>query len=475
MGRACGCLRWRRSAKDEELRLPLLVRSGEGLPARARRIRVRPWGPLFVGMNAAPTLPPEPDTLPPAGTSSPRIACVGNMNNNNFALVRYLRDLGADAHLFLFENEAEHFLPACDTWLMDRWAPYVHRLRLGNNPRHLFWRWRRLGPPLRGFDFVIGSGLAPAFCSRAGLRLGLFYPYSPGIEFYQAVWMDRELGTAGPLKRAFYSYVRWHQARGIRRARLRTNLDAGGETDLAFRRLNCAYEPLGIPMVYPELAPTRLLPGWIQDLERRLAGCRLTVLSHSRQHWVRPPEVSPERWRLATKHNDYLVRGFAAYVRQRPEGRPHLLLFDYGKDVAATRSLIGELGLADSVLWLPCCPRREILELLRRVNVCVAEFMEEGIWGGTAWEGLATGRPTLQSVNFSAAEYADLAGHPLPPLLAVRSAEDVQRHLLRLNDSPQEAGAIGTASESWFQRHQGRALAARYLELIRRELSDGAS
>lgn len=410
-----------------------------------------------------------------AGPASLRIACVGNMNNNNFALMRYLRDLGADAHLFLFENEAAHFLPSCDTWHMEAWAPYVHRLTVGNNPRHLPWRCLSLCWSLRGFGFVIGSGLTPAFFSRAGLRLGLFYPYSPGIEYYRAVWMDRELGNAGLLKRAFYAYVRWHQARGIRQARLRTNLDAGGETDRAFRRLGCSYKPLGVPMVYPELAPPEQIPEWLREVTGRLAGRRLTVLSHARHYWVRPPEVPADRWRLATKHNDYLLRGFAAYTRRRAEGRPLLLLFDYGKDTAATRELVDELGIGESVIWMPCCNRREILELLRRVDVCAAEFMEQGIWGGTAWEALAVGRPVLQSVNFTPEDYCALAGHDLPPLLAVRSPEDVERHLLRLHDSPEDAAAFGSAGEVWFQRYQGRALAARYLELIRLEHAASAA
>ena len=44
-----------------------------------------------------------------------KIVILGNMNNNGFALMRYLRDLGADAHLFLFANDGtgslSHFAP----------------------------------------------------------------------------------------------------------------------------------------------------------------------------------------------------------------------------------------------------------------------------------------------------------------------------------------------------------------------------
>jgi len=34
-----------------------------------------------------------------------KVLLIGNMNNNNFSIMRYLRDLGIDAHLFLMNND----------------------------------------------------------------------------------------------------------------------------------------------------------------------------------------------------------------------------------------------------------------------------------------------------------------------------------------------------------------------------------
>ena len=65
-----------------------------------------------------------------------KIALIGNMNNANFAIMRYFRDLGADAHLLLYANDGQkalsHFKPECDTWSMDKWQPFVHRTTLPN-------------------------------------------------------------------------------------------------------------------------------------------------------------------------------------------------------------------------------------------------------------------------------------------------------------------------------------------------------
>lgn len=40
-----------------------------------------------------------------------KIALIDNMNNNFFAVTRYFRDLGIDAHLFLIQSESQHFTP----------------------------------------------------------------------------------------------------------------------------------------------------------------------------------------------------------------------------------------------------------------------------------------------------------------------------------------------------------------------------
>ena len=46
--------------------------------------------------------------------SKKKIALIGNVNNNLFALMRHLRDLGYDAHLF-HRPENDHFQPKADT------------------------------------------------------------------------------------------------------------------------------------------------------------------------------------------------------------------------------------------------------------------------------------------------------------------------------------------------------------------------
>ena len=66
-----------------------------------------------------------------------KIALLGNMNNNNFALLRYFRDLGFDAHLLLFKNDgaghSDHFKIESDTFKIEKWKPYIHQTEISDN------------------------------------------------------------------------------------------------------------------------------------------------------------------------------------------------------------------------------------------------------------------------------------------------------------------------------------------------------
>ncbi len=91
-----------------------------------------------------------------------RVALIGNMNNNNFALMRYLRDLGMDAHLLMYSDEAEHFHPKCDTWELEKWTQYISQLPFSNGSKDtLFLKKRDIEKVINGFEFYIGNGISP--------------------------------------------------------------------------------------------------------------------------------------------------------------------------------------------------------------------------------------------------------------------------------------------------------------------------
>ena len=65
------------------------------------------------------------------------VALLGNMNNGNFALMRYLSDLGHDVHLFLFKNDGKgnssQFHWTADTFEEEKWRNKISVTKLINS------------------------------------------------------------------------------------------------------------------------------------------------------------------------------------------------------------------------------------------------------------------------------------------------------------------------------------------------------
>lgn len=411
-----------------------------------------------------------------------RVGIIGNMNNNGFALMRYFRDLGVDAHLLLFSDDGTgscaHFAPEHDSWTMDRWWPYIHRLPVENGFGALIPTPAALSLPLTSrrlrrlfadFDQLIGSGLAPAILERCDRPLDVFFPYGIGIEFVDLPPFPQGVHHPSLPKRWAYRYVRRKQIDGIRHARLcfNTELSLTRET---FERIGKKFLPLAIPMVYNgEAVSGDVLPAELRTLRARMEGFDLTVMHHARLMWVNPGGFSDTEWEAhSNKHNDWLLHGFAQFRRVAPDVRAALVILEYGPDVEATRRLVRDLDIAEQVIWLPKMPRKHLMQVLRWCDVGVGEFYSADgvICGGTGWEVLASGKPLLQRLNFSEAEFRRQFGHPPPPLLNARSPEEIARHLHDMATDPDRRATLGKAAREWFGDWQGAGLARRWLDAM---------
>lgn len=437
---------------------------------------------------------------PPDGgsaSSEPCIGLVGNMNNNNFALLRYFRDLGANAHLLLYADDGagdlSHFAVECDTWDMARWAPFVHRTAVYNSLVSAIdaplswvvggWSWlsavlgrqrghvkpvtaQHLRESFGRYERLLGTGIAPAALIRTDRALDVFYPYSAVIEFTEStdyVQRRRWLRRASARCR---SYVVARQIDGIRRS---THVVTSDKSVCQQRALSFGVKPkcLFFPMVYNrELLPSRLPSERLSVVARHIARSDFSVMCHSRQLWSR--SNVRDDLTMASKNSDWLIRAFRDFVDVRPGCRSLLVLSEYGPCVAASHSLISMLGLKKYVVWLPRLPRREIMWLLPQVSVCAGEFysIDRWIWGGTGWEVLAAGKPLLQGFRFAEGEFEELYGHPPPPLLPVRSQADVLEGLIFAADHPERAAQMGQRAREWFNTHNGISLAKKWLALV---------
>ncbi len=389
-----------------------------------------------------------------------RIALIGNMNNNHFALMRHLRDLGADAHLFLYSNEHPHFLPQCDTRQWDRWRAFVHDLGVSNGGRSAFWQpLGTISRKLDEFDAWLGNGISPVIFLRMGRRLDVFVPYGDGCEFI----IEHEWNWARPFSSVFSLIRKVAMERALPRAVdlvIISNVHAHSLD--TYRRIGMPTVNKFVPIIYEErdVSPEPL-PRKLAAAAARMDAASVAVFSHVAHFWKSLPVG--HYMAGVGKRNQWLIEGFARHVTRTGDRSALLAMVEYGPDVAHSKDLIASLGMGDQVLWLPLMTRSQIMVLLEHADIGGSEFAGM-LWGGAGWEFLCQGVPMLHYLD-KPEEY-ELPDRPLPPFFNTASPDAITDILGAFNRPALRA--LGAQAREWYDTFQGRALAAEYLALLER-------
>ena len=363
-----------------------------------------------------------------------RIACLGNMNNNMFCLVRYLRQRGYDAHLLLLSEEQQNFLPKTDTY-DENYGEYTHQLQWGSESDFDKTCPRKLLADLSGYDAFIACNYAPAFLHKAGIVVDIFCPH--GSDYYEVPFYTTLNGHPTPLAIA--------QRQAIVNARYIMAVHSNPIreqywTTLAPRGVRV---PHPIPLIFtPEYTEEKMDRHQIDDATREAmlnikSRHDMVVMQHSRQCWGNPTLANDY------KGNDILVRGFGAFT-QEWGGKAALVLLNYGPDVQRTKALVTELGLAQHVHWLPQTTRKRLMPLVRLADISALEFHFSWIAGGALYEALALARPVLAKRDDH--EYP---GTRLFPMLQASTQQEVMARLLDFAQAPEHFASLGEEGRLW--------------------------
>lgn len=391
-----------------------------------------------------------------------KVALIGNMNNNHFAILRYMRDLGIDAYLLLYTDELKHFFPEYDTWEIEKWRPYIKQTSLpnGNIRNYSLLRAKTVRKELGGYDIYIGNGFAPAYFYKAGMRLNAFAPYGVGIEFIWHGRKKKDLSSLSSIKTGFIElFYKYFQLKGIEK-----NTDYGFAAEAecmdCLSQLDINLEKLYIPMVYNrEVVDREKVSTEIKSFATKMQEYDLVAFSHTSHVYK---DVPPHR---DYKRNYILIEGFAAFIKEKKVKKPLLVLLNYGIDVPHSKQMIKDLGIEEHVLWLPQMSRKEIMYLLDFVDIGAGEFGGT-LWGGTGWEFLSKGIPFLQYVNLSPSEYEAEFDQPYPDFFNVSTPKQVKEVFLEFELDKVGLKAKGKRCKDWFEKYNGIKLVEKYIEVL---------
>lgn len=396
-----------------------------------------------------------------------RVACLGNMNHIFFSLTRFLRDRGIRADLLLFDNEAAHFHPSCDTFDA-AYKDFTHPLRWGSVQSFFLVSRKTIAQDLAPYDVLLGCGFAPAFCEAIGRRLDFFIPYGSDVELYpfgvsRRHWLKRYPGR----------YIGKRQRRGVEHAHRIYCPDFHGPPRRALERLDVPFErrtctPVYFPL-YERIRESGLRQQlkWAPRFDEVREQYRFLVFSPTRQFW----KLSHSLDYGDGKGNDLLIKGFARYVKNAGRRDVGLVLFEYGDDVPASKQLIADLGIGDQVHWFPTMPRREVMYGAALADVGADQFPgrdQNGAYGGAAIELMSLGKPVFGQLFYSPEEFRRRSGLAMPPLLNAVSFEQLADVLGELVDSPQTVAELGRQSRQWMLDSYGWSVVDHYISEIDR-------
>jgi glycosyltransferase involved in cell wall biosynthesis len=158
----------------------------------------------------------------------------------------------------------------------------------------------------------------------------------------------------------------------------------------------------------------------------------------ARLHWKdRDPSFA--------KGNDVFLRALPLVRRTSPTFR--VVLVEWGRDVAATKQLLADVGCEDVVTWIPLLKKRELWAQYLGSHAVVDQFVIPAL-GGVAFEAMALGRRTITALDI---EQVTRFFGEAPPVFAAETVEQVAEAMLQIIADPKDEAGRGDASRCWIE------------------------
>jgi hypothetical protein len=382
-----------------------------------------------------------------------KVALIGNMNNNHFAMLRYFHDLGVEAYLFKFANEFDHFQPQCDTFQFPKWEQFIINTEIidGDFLQLIKLSKKYLNDVFKGFDYYIGNGMAPIYLLKAGIRLDLFLPYGIGIEY-----------TYRPNKEGLWNLIKEKIVKVFQEHAIKNNVSiVCSSEELTIKKalsLGKRVERLSIPMVYYEKNEDVNWPV-SENILNKILESEFKLFSHV-------SHLDHNGMIYQIKRNDILIEAFSKYVQDYPNHKSLLILLSYGNDTEYSKKIIKEKGVESKVVWLPLMMRKDLISIISKIDMGASEFGGY-TWGGTGWEFLSAGKLFFHYINMSNSDIEETLGATLPPFINSNRPEYIAEKIAYYYSNKMELKRKEIELKDWYKSNAGINLADKYLTLLK--------
>lgn len=387
-----------------------------------------------------------------------QVAFLGNMNNNHFAMARFLRDRGIEAIVLLFDHEQGHFRPSADTFDRD-YMQYTGYLDWGSSPKFLTTTSEQIRQDLLPYPVIIGCGLAPAYCEKGGRVLDVFVPYGGDLV------RETSFRLVSPHLLPSVWAAAHYQRKGIARARIAHMALTNDLFEKQYEKFRGVAERWheGMPMVHsPTYSPETIhsmcsRTHWGHEFAQLRAKNDLVVVYHGRHYWDCKPDD------FGAKGTDKLIAGWAEFVRRNPGVKAVLQTMEYGKDVQRTKALIRDLDIEHAVAWFPPMYRKDIMVGLAMADIVCGQFENNWIMSGVLYEALVLGKPILAYRDDS--EYESMYSW-LYPIMHAREPQTIVAQLERYLENPSACKKLGEEGREWYQQEVVNKSLDKYMAYI---------
>ena len=244
-----------------------------------------------------------------------KVALVGNMNNNNFSLLRYFKDLNVDTKLIMFKNDINksqaHFHPANDTWNINKYSKDLIYIDFNDYYIILFKSRKYIRKLFSCYDIIICSGIIPIILERAKISIDIFYPYATGVEFIGSEDVKNSFRNIHFLKRNFYKYLARKQLIAVKKAKTCISFEKG-ITSETFKENNIEHIILNIPIIYLLKGEKKIEQSKeLRQILNKISSYNFKLLCHTRHY--------------PTKNLHILIEGFALFLKKSYDKKAWLI------------------------------------------------------------------------------------------------------------------------------------------------------